>query len=214
RRRQRRRREHRDPGLGPDRPDRRRQDLHPRSAARHPHPHRRNRRGRAVMQSFGEKLTMRKTKTLHTKSLLGTALAASLLAAPPAWAQDAAAPVVEAAVEAAPAIDTGDTAWMFVSTMVVILMTIPGLALFYGGLVRSKNILSVLTQVMAGFCMIALLWVIYGYSLTFTGPTEGGFSAFIGGLGALGLGGITPDAVSGSIPELVFVCFQLTFAAI
>src|SRR5690606_26783944 len=91
---------------------------------------------------------------------------------------------------------------------------IPGLALFYGGLVRAKNILSVLSQVLAGFAMIALLWVAYGYSLAFNGPAEGGLSAVIGDLSNAFLGAIGPDSVSGSIPELVFVCFQLTFACI
>ena len=123
----------------------------------------------------------------------------------PAFAQEA---------EALPAIDTGDTAWMLLSTILVILMTIPGLALFYGGLVRAKNILSVLSQVLAGFAMIALLWVAYGYSLAFNGPAEGGLSAVIGDLSNLFLDAIGPDSVSGSIPELVFVCFQLTFACI
>src|SRR5690606_39853828 len=108
--------------------------------------------------------------------LLGSAALASLLLALPALAQDAAAP----AAEAAATIDSGDTAWMIVSTLLVILMTIPGVALFYGGLVRSKNVLSVVTQVFGAFSMIALLWVAYGYSLAFSGPTEGGLSAFIG----------------------------------
>ena len=85
-------------------------------------------------------------------------------------------------------LDKGDTTWMLVSTILVIAMTIPGLALFYGGLVRAKNMLSVLMQVLAGFCMIALLWVIYGYSLAFNGPTEGGLSAFIGDFSKLFLG--------------------------
>ena len=127
------------------------------------------------------------------------------------------APAAEAAVEAVEevaAIDTGDTAWMFVSTIIVILMTIPGLALFYGGLVRGKNVLSVLTQVFAGFALIALLWVAYGYSLAFGGPTEGGLSAYIGDLSRFFLAGVTPDSISGTLPELVFVCFQLTFACI
>src|SRR5690606_14063528 len=136
------------------------------------------------------------------------AAALALLASLPATAQD----MADAALPAT--IDTGDTAWMFVSTIIVILMTIPGLALFYGGLVRAKNILSVLTQVFAGFAMIALLWVTYGYSLAFAGPTEGGLSGFIGDFSKLFLAGVTPDAVSGTIPELVFVCFQLTFACI
>lgn len=155
--------------------------------------------------------------TLKTSKIIGAAALASLALALPAFAQDAAAPAAEAvaeAVEAVPAIDTGDTAWMFVSTIIVILMTIPGLALFYGGLVRGKNILSVLTQVFAGFAMIALLWVTYGYSLAFAGPTEGGLSGFIGDFSQLFLGGITPDSISGTLPELVFVCFQLTFACI
>jgi ammonium transporter len=151
--------------------------------------------------------------SFKTSKLIGTAALASLLLALPALAQDAAPEVAEVVEEVATA-DTGDTAWMFVSTIIVILMTIPGLALFYGGLVRAKNILSVLTQVFAGFALIALLWVTYGYSLAFAGPTEGGLSAFIGDFSNFLLGATTPDSVSGSIPELVFICFQLTFACI
>jgi len=151
---------------------------------------------------------------LKTSKLLGGALLASLALALPALAQDAAAPAAAVVEEAVATIDTGDTAWMFISTILVILMTIPGLALFYGGLVRSKNILSVLTQVFAGFAMIALLWVAYGYSLAFGGPTEGGLSSFIGDFSNLFLGATSPDSVSGTIPELVFICFQLTFACI
>jgi Amt family ammonium transporter len=115
---------------------------------------------------------------------------------------------------AAATIDTGDTAWMIVSTLLVILMTIPGVALFYGGLVRSKNILSVITQVFGAFSMIALLWVAYGYSLAFSGPSEGGLSAFIGDFSNFFLANVNPDSVSGTIPELIFVVFQLTFACI
>ena len=148
---------------------------------------------------------------LKTSKILGSAALASLLLALPAFAQEAAPEAVE---EVVAAIDTGDTAWMFVSTIIVILMTIPGLALFYGGLVRSKNILSVLTQVFGGFALIALLWVAYGYSLAFAGPTEGGLSAFIGDFSNFFLGATTPDSVSGTLPELVFICFQLTFACI
>jgi ammonium transporter, Amt family len=142
---------------------------------------------------------------LKTSKILGLAALAGLAFALPALGQDA-APVEEVVT---PIIDKGDVAWMLVSTMVVILMTIPGLALFYGGLVRAKNILSVLSQVFAGFCMIALLWVVYGYSLAF-GGSEGG----------LFLGGITIDSRAATfsagfeLPELVFVVFQLTFAAI
>ncbi len=154
-----------------------------------------------------------KTVKVSTVSTILGATALLALAALPAFGQDA--PVEEVV----PVIDKGDTAWMLVSTMVVILMTIPGLALFYGGLVRAKNILSVLSQVLAGFCMIALLWVIYGYSLAF-GGTEGGLSAIIGDFSKLFLNGVTIDSRAATfsaayeLPELVFVVFQLTFAAI
>ena len=145
--------------------------------------------------------------------ILGLAAVAAMLALP-VLAQDAPAPAVTATV------DKGDTTWMLISTILVIAMTIPGLALFYGGLVRAKNILSVLMQVFAGFSMIALLWVIYGYSLAFNGPTEGGISAFIGDFSKLFLGGVTPSSTAATfsagveIPELTFVIFQLTFACI
>jgi Amt family ammonium transporter len=151
--------------------------------------------------------------TFKTSKILGLAALAALACALPALGQDAPAEVVST-------VDKGDTTWMLVSTILVIAMTIPGLALFYGGLVRAKNMLSVLMQVFAGFCMIALLWVIYGYSLAFNGPTEGGLSAIIGDFSKLFLAGVTPASLSAtfsagvSIPELTFVVFQLTFAAI
>ncbi|MFG6412597.1 ammonium transporter [Roseateles sp. DC23W] len=179
------------------------------------------------------------------KLLAGLALAAGLLA-PAAWAQDAAsapaavaasaadapAPVAaaapaeaasaatEAAPAAAPVPNKGDTTWMMVSTLLVIMMVVPGLALFYGGLVRSKNMLSVLMQVMVGFSLIVVLWVIYGYSFAFT---EG--NKFIGGTDRLFMKGIW-DNVAGTfangatfskgvvIPEIVFAAFQATFAGI
>jgi Amt family ammonium transporter len=143
-----------------------------------------------------------------------------------ASAPAAAAAPAEAASEATPAAapapvpNKGDTTWMMVSTILVILMTVPGLALFYGGLVRSKNMLSVLMQVMVTFSMIVVLWAIYGYSLAFT---EG--NAFIGGFDRLFLKG-TWDNVAGTfanaatfskgvyIPEIVFAAFQATFAGI
>src|SRR5688572_26603432 len=99
------------------------------------------------------------------------ALGISLLALDPALAQDAAAPTV----------NKGDTAWMLVSTILVILMTIPGLALFYGGLVRTKNMLSVLMQVFAVFSLVSILWVFYGYSVAFTSGGEGMLGAIVGG---------------------------------
>ncbi|TDM05585.1 MAG: ammonia channel protein [Ideonella sp. MAG2] len=137
----------------------------------------------------------------------------------------ASAPVVEAAATGAaaapaPTPNKGDTAWMMVSTLLVILMTVPGLALFYGGLVRSKNMLSVLMQVLVTFSMIVVLWAIYGYSLAFTEH-----NAFIGGFDRLFLKG-TWDNTAGTfanaatfskgvvIPEILFVAFQATFAGI
>ena len=151
---------------------------------------------------------------------LGSAALASLFMALPAFAQDAAAPAAEAVEAVTAVVDKGDVAWMLVSTMVVIVMTIPGLALFYGGLVRAKNILSVLTQVFLGFSMIAILWVAYGYSLAFAGPTEGGLSAFVGDLSKFFLSGVTLESTAATfsagfeLPEMVFVIFQMTFACI
>ena len=124
----------------------------------------------------------------------------------------------EAKAEAAPtppAPNKGDTAWMMVATLLVVMMAVPGLALFYGGLVRAKNVLSVLMQVSTVFSLIVVLWVVYGYSLAFTGG-----SAFIGGLDKLFLAGVTADSAGATfskgvyIPEIVFVAFQATFAAI
>lgn len=146
------------------------------------------------------------------RSLLSLALGGAglgLLALEPALAQEAAAPTV----------NKGDTTWMLVSTILVILMTIPGLALFYGGLVRTKNMLSVLMQVFAVFSMVSILWVFYGYSLAFTSGPEG-IGAFIGGLSKAFLAGVTTDSTADTftkgvaIPEFTFIAFQLTFAAI
>jgi Amt family ammonium transporter len=143
-----------------------------------------------------------------------TAPAATAPAAAPA-AADAAAPAADAAAPAAPAPNKGDTAWMMVATIIVIMMSLPGLALFYGGLVRAKNMLSVLMQVMMIFSVVTVLWFIYGYSLAFT---EGG--AFFGGLDRLFMKGMTPESPGATfskgvvIPELVFACFQASFAAI
>ncbi len=133
----------------------------------------------------------------------------------PAVAAPAAAPADAAAPAAAPVPNKGDTAWMMVATLLVIMMSIPGLALFYGGLVRSKNMLSILMQVMMIFSVIIVLWCLYGYSIAFT---EGG--QFFGGFDRLFLKGMTPDSVAATfskgvvIPEFVFLAFQATFAAI
>lgn len=114
------------------------------------------------------------------------------------------------AQEAPPAApDTGDTAWMLTSTVLVLLMTLPGLALFYGGLVRAKNVLSILVQCFVIAALMSVLWVVFGYSLATTG--EG---AFIGGFSKAFLGGIEEGTLSGTIPESVFATFQMTFVII
>jgi len=132
-----------------------------------------------------------------------------------AFAADAPSAASAVAAAAPPVPNKGDTAWMIVSTVLVLFMIVPGLALFYGGLVRSKNMLSVLMQVMVGASLIFVLWAIYGYSLAFTGG-----SPYFGGFDKAFLAGITPDSVAATfskgvvIPELIFVAFQGTFAAI
>ena len=148
-------------------------------------------------------------KRLGAGGAMALALGATgLMAVAPAYAADAVA-----AVAAVP--NKGDTAWILICTAMVVLMTLPGLALFYGGLTRSKNVLSILVQCMVVFSMIAVLWTIYGYSFAFT---EG--SAFIGCLDRLFLGGVTPDSVAATfskgivIPEFTFIGFQAAFATI
>jgi len=148
------------------------------------------------------------------------AAAAILLSSiPAALAQDAAAPAAEAAAAAAeaaaPAIDTGDTAWMLTSTALVLLMTIPGLALFYGGMVRKKNLLATTMQSFAITCLMTVIWMIAGYSLAFT--DGGSLNSYVGGLSKMFLAGMELDSVhplAGTIPETVFMTFQMTFAII
>ncbi len=160
--------------------------------------------------------------TLAAAAPAAPASPATTAPAAPAAAEAVTAPAAAASAPAAPALvpNKGDTAWMMVATLLVILMTVPGLALFYGGLVRSKNMLSVLMQVMVTFSLIVVLWVIYGYSFAFT---EG--NQFIGGTGRLFMKGVWNN-VAGSfenaatfskgvvIPEMVFAAFQATFAGI
>lgn len=135
---------------------------------------------------------------------------ASLLAALPALAQEA---TTEAA---APVMDKGDVSWMMISSVLVLFMTLPGLALFYGGLVRSKNMLSILMQTTIIACLMMVVWVVYGYSVTFGGST----SAIWGGTAKLFLAGVTAESMSATfsagyvIPEYLFIVFQMTFAAI
>jgi Amt family ammonium transporter len=111
--------------------------------------------------------------------------------------------------EDAPTLDTGDTAWMLTSTAIVLMMTIPGLALFYGGLVRKKNVLATVMQSFAITAVITIVWMVIGYSLAFKGD-----GAYVGDLSAMFLNGIGVDTLSGTIPESVFVMFQMTFAII
>jgi len=131
----------------------------------------------------------------------------------PAMAAEA-APAAEVAAPA-PTVDKGDVSWMMLSTLLVIMMAVPGLALFYGGLVRSKNMLSVLMQVLVVFSLISVLWAVYGYSLAF-----GGEGLIFGNLDKVFLLGITPDSLADTftdnvkIPEFIFIAFQATFAGI
>jgi len=115
-------------------------------------------------------------------------------------------------------LDSGDTAWMLTATALVLFMTIPGLALFYSGMVRSKNVLSVMMQCFAITGLMSILWMVYGYSLAFdtTGMEAGvtNFNSFVGGLDRAFLSGLTPDSLVGAFPESVFITFQMTFAII
>ncbi|MDP4863721.1 MAG: ammonia channel protein, partial [Burkholderiaceae bacterium] len=145
---------------------------------------------------------------MKAKSLMGLLALPLLAVSTGAMAQDAAA-------AAAAVVEKGDVAWMMLSTLLVIMMAIPGLALFYGGLVRTKNMLSVLMQVMVVFSLIAVLWAAYGYSLAF-----GGEGLFIADLSKAFLLGVTPDSLADTftdnvkIPEYIFIAFQATFAGI
>jgi Amt family ammonium transporter len=145
----------------------------------------------------------------------GRALAAAGAAGGAAcWALPARAQQAAAAA-AGPVVDKGDTAWMLIATALVLMMSVPGLALFYGGLVRTKNMLSVLTQVFVIVCLVAVIWVCWGYSLAFTegGPFIGGASKlFLAGVGAESLAATFSNGVY--IPEYAFICFQMTFACL
>jgi len=143
------------------------------------------------------------------KKAMGIGGLFALLGSLPAMAQDTAA-------EVAPIIDKGDVTWMMTASALVLFMTVPGLALFYGGLVRSKNMLSVMMQTTMIAAVVMIVWVLYGYSFAFGGST----SPYWGGLGKLFLAGVTPDSTAATftdgvvLPEYVFIAFQMTFAAI
>ena len=143
------------------------------------------------------------------KKAMGIGGLFALLGSLPAMAQ-------ETAAEVAPIIDKGDVTWMMTASALVLFMTVPGLALFYGGLVRSKNMLSVMMQTTMIAAVVMIVWVLYGYSFAFGGST----SPYWGGLGKLFLAGVTPDSTAATftegvvLPEYVFIAFQMTFAAI
>ncbi|MET3524937.1 ammonium transporter [Phenylobacterium koreense] len=183
---------------------------------------------------------MKRTGNNKLTGLALAALLASAMLAPAAFAQDAAppppaaeaaasmpdtapAPAPEAvapaapAEEAKPALDTGDTAWVLTSTALVLMMTIPGLALFYSGMVRRKNVIGTVAQSFAITCVASVIWMVAGYSLAFSANGSEGLNAVIGGLGNAFLKGVTMEStnsLAATIPESVFVMFQMTFAII
>jgi Amt family ammonium transporter len=151
-----------------------------------------------------------KLGTLRRVAALAAAASLVALIAAPALAQ--------APTPAPPTPNKGDIAWMMTCSALVLLMTIPGLALFYGGMVRTKNMLSMLMQVFSCVCLVCILWVVYGYSMAFTEGTA--FNAYFGGFSKMFLAGVTPESTVETftdgvvIPEYVYICFQMTFAAI
>ncbi len=161
-----------------------------------------------------------KLRNVLALGLGGAALA--LLLVEPSLAQtptvEAASSAPAAAAAAAPVPNKGDTAWMLISSALVLMMSVPGLALFYGGLVRTKNMLSLLTQVFAIVCVACIVWVFFGYSLAFT--NGGGLNDFVGGFSKAFLRGVDANSVAATfsngvvIPEYVYICFQMTFAMI
>jgi Amt family ammonium transporter len=161
-------------------------------------------------------------KDWRNLALLGAAAFAAMAMIEPSFAEEAAAAAgAAAAAVKAPdlVVNKADDCWMMTSSLLVLLMTVPGLALFYGGMVRTKNMLSTLTQVFMIQCVVCVLWFVYGYSLAFT-EGSGATSPFIGGLSRLFMSGIDPKtpastfSVGVGLDELVYVCFQMTFAAI
>src|SRR5690606_26328145 len=188
---------------GQHRQDRRRQDLRRQSGAGHPHPYRRNRYRRDLSKPSEPHAPGVKPMTL--RKFAGLAALLSLITPGLALAQEA-------------TLDSGDTAWMLTSTALVLFMTIPGLALFYAGMVRSKNVLSVMRQCFAITGLMSILWFAYGYSLAFS--TEGmeagvfNINSIVGSLDNAFLSNLTKDSLVGAFPESVFVTFQMTFAII
>jgi ammonium transporter, Amt family len=144
---------------------------------------------------------------------LVAALAVLLIAKfDPALAQEASDAAAAATEAPAPTLNAGDTAWMLTSTALVLMMTIPGLALFYGGMVRKKNVLATVMQSFATTCIVTVVWMVIAYSLAFT--DGGSLNAYIGGMSRFMLKDMGVDTLKGTIPESVFMCFQMTFAII
>jgi Amt family ammonium transporter len=143
----------------------------------------------------------------------GLLFAEEQAAAPASTAATQSASAPEAVAPASPAIDTGDTAWMIVATALVMMMTLPGLALFYGGLSKRKDTLNTMAMSFVAFCIVSVLWVLYGYTLAFSGDLKG----VIGNGAKLFLSGVGVNSVADAaktIPEYIFIAYQLTFAAI
>lgn len=146
------------------------------------------------------------------KILLAVAIAASIMCVSSSGFAQETLTETTAMIEEVATLDSGDTAWMLTSTALVLMMTIPGLALFYGGMVRKKNVLATTMQSFAITCLVTIIWMVIGYSLAFT--DGGGLTPFVGGFSKSFLSGMSVDALSGTIPESVFMTFQLTFAII
>src|SRR6195952_325706 len=205
-RRCRRRRDRSDPDHRQHRLDRRRQDLRPRRRSGGADPHRRAQRRRDLR---GPDMQL----SLRNRFPRLAAAAAALMILP-------AAALADTAAAAAPTVDKGDTAWMMTSSLLVLMMIVPGLALFYGGLARTKNMLSVMTQVGAVAALTMLVWVGWGYTEAFGPDRDGALGNVISTFGKLFLHDVSPTTTAATftagvaIPEYVFVCFQMTFAAI
>ncbi|HRN84429.1 MAG TPA: ammonia channel protein, partial [Hyphomicrobium sp.] len=151
-------------------------------------------------------------ESLFSRSTLALAAGLALaLVAGPGFAQEVVAPAAPAAA-AEPALSAGDTAWMLTSAVLVLMMAIPGLALFYAGMTRKKNVLNTGAMVFAAVCLLSVTWMVAGYSIAF--GDGGALNAYMGGFDKVMLGHLTKDAMSGTIPESLFIVFQLTFFAL
>ena len=149
-------------------------------------------------------------KSLYLCAFLAAACLPGMLIAQDAAQAEVATVALETAVEATTALDSGNTAWMLTATVLVLFMTLPGLALFYGGLVRSRNVLSVLMHCFAIACLASVLWIAILYTMAFAPGTSG----WLGGFEHIGLKGINIDSMAGDFPETIFIMFQMTFAII